>query len=486
MKNYSIWLDKNKESAEPKLDKNIDVDVLIIGGGITGLSAAVSLINTNLKVALVEKNEVGHGVTARTTGKLTFLQETIYTDLKDTYSFDTSKLYYESQTDAIKIVSERIKKYNIDCNFEKTESFVYTNKEEDIDKIKEEKELLERFNIKVKEVYNLPDKTSFKYGISVSDTGVFHPLKYLCGLKRVCKENNINIYENTKIIDIRKENDKFICKSESAIIKANKVILALHYPYFLIPYFFPFKTHLEKSYVIAFKVNKDYKYSSITSKIPTISTRFYKDKDIYKLFLSNSHNLAFNNDDNKNFCEVINKANVKPDYVWSNKDIITSDKMPLIGEIEHNLYLATGYNTWGMTNGSIAGEIIKYLILEKKNKYQSIFDPKRGINKNSFISFPVTLTSTVKSFVGSKVNKNKSWYKENVEFTDDLGIFTDSNGIKHIVHNKCPHMKCGLIFNEVEKTWDCPCHGSRFDIDGKSIEGPANYDIGYKKESNLK
>lgn len=483
MKNYSIWLDNNKEKVNPKLNKNLDVDVLIIGGGITGLSIATNLINANLNVALVEKNEIGHGVTAKTTGKLTFLQETIYTDIKNTYDFDTAKLYFESQADAIKIITERINKYKIECNYEKIDSFIYTNKEEDINKIKEEKEILEQFNVKVKETNKFPDNTTFKYGISVSDTGVFHPLKYLRGLKRICKEHNISIYENTKIVNILKEDNKFICQSDDYIIKASKVILALHYPYFLVPYLFPFKVYLEKSHIIAFKTDQDYKYSSITSKNPTISTRFYKDKNVYKIFLSNSHNLAFNNNDNKNFCEVITKANAKPDYAWSNKDIITSDKIPLIGEIKHNLFLATGYNTWGMTNGSIAGEVIKDLVLGKQNKYQSIFDPKRGINKNSFIKFPITLTSTVKSFVGSKVNKNKSWYKESVEFTNDLGIFTDPDGTKHIVYNKCPHMNCSLIFNEVEKTWDCPCHGSRFNIDGKSIEGPANYDISYKKET---
>ena len=172
--------------------------------------------------------------------------------------------------------------------------------------------------------------------------------------------------------------------------------------------------------------------------------------------------------------------------MWSNKDIITSDYLPYIGLIEDNLLIATGYNTWGMTNSTIAGSVISDIILNKENKYINLFNPKRSFNMGKLLNFPLVLGSNVKSYVGSLINKNKSWYSENIKFMNldgkSVGIYTDDKNKEHIVYNKCPHMKCGLIFNEVEKTWDCPCHGSRFDISGKCIEGPSNYDITYKKD----
>ena len=197
------------------------------------------------------------------------------------------------------------------------------------------------------------------------------------------------------------------------------------------------------------------------------------------MFLCNSHNLAFKNNISQNFTDLLNNIKTKPAYIWSNKDIITCDKLPIIGELDENLFIATGYNTWGMTNGILSGLILKDLILRKQNSYATLFDPKRKL-KNKIINFPINLTSNLKSFIGSKIIKNKKWYKNNVKFTKDLAMYTDENGLEHIVYNKCPHLKCGLIFNPVEKTWDCPCHGSRFDIDGHVIEGPSVYDISYK------
>lgn len=486
LKNYSIWLDDINEDKLEELNKDISVDVLIIGGGITGISVAYELSKSNLNVTLVEKNRIGHGVTARTTGKLTFLQENIYSKLNKTYGINTAKLYLKSQQEAISNVKNIIKQENIDCSFNEVSSYIFTNSNSDISKIKEEKIILEKMGIKVKEENKLPDNTNISYGISTPNTAVFHPLKYVTALKNICLKKNINIYENTKIIDIAKDNGFYICKTDKNTVKAKKVILALHYPYFLIPYFFPFKTTLEKSYIAAYKSNKNLYFSSITVSKPTISTRYLdKNQNVYKLYLSKSHNLAFKNNDVNNFQELIKQYGKNSVFLWSNKDVITSDNLPFIGEIKQNLYIATGYNTWGMTNGTLAGKILSDLIQGKNNPYQELFNPKRGFNKNILIKFPVTLASTIKSFVGSKINKNKSWYNSNVKFIkkngQNLGIYTDDAGNKHIVYNTCPHLKCSLVFNQIEKTWDCPCHGSRFDIDGHSIEGPSNYNINYKE-----
>lgn len=483
MKNTSIWLDNIDYKEQKSINKDLETDVLIIGGGITGLSIAYRLINKDLKITLVEKNIIGNGITGRTTGKLTFLQELVYSNLENTYNKDIAKLYLESQIDAIKTVEDIVNKNNIDCDFKKVKSFVYTNKDKDVMGIKKEKGLLEEFGIEVTEINTLPDKTTVEYGICVDNTAVFHPIKYLVSLKSICIQEQINIFEHTNVTSIKKENESYICKANNFNIKAKYVVLANFYPNHLISFLMPLKTHLEKSYVTAFKVSKNLYFSAITSKGPTFSMRYLsQDKDVYKIHLSNSHNIAFKNDDENNFKELIKDSNDSPEYLWSNVDIITSDKLPFIGLIDKNLYLATGYNTWGMTNGTIAGKIISDLITTGISKYQSIFNPKRGISKNTFISFPVNITSNIKSFVGTKLNKNKSWYKENVIFEKGLATYIDEKNVKHTVYNKCPHLGCSLIFNEIEKTWDCPCHGSRFDIDGKPIFGPSNYDISYKED----
>ena len=278
----------------------------------------------------------------------------------------------------------------------------------------------------------------------------------------------------------------FFCYVDKYIIKAKKVVLACHYPFFVIPFLFPLKGHLERSYISASKVNEVKCVSGINTSKSSISFRYHTDNlNNYFLYLNNSHNLAFKFNLKNNFNKLLNNIealNFKPEYIWSNIDIITNDYLPYIGLIKENLYIGTGYNTWGMTNGSIAGKLLSDLILNKNNKYKKLFDPKRS--SSSICSITTDIFSSAKPFIQNKLIKNKPYYAKNVIFTKRNGksvaIYKDENGIEHIVYNKCPHLKCSLIFNEIEKTWDCPCHASRFTIDGEVIEGPSNYNIKFK------
>ena len=488
LKINSIWNEVNRDNYF-KLNENIECDVLIIGGGITGISTAYHLKGSNLKVCLVEKNKLASGVSSKTTGKLTYLQDLFYTKISNNYSLEVAKKYYESQKDAIKIVEKIIVDNKIDCNYTKQKSYLFANKESDIEKIKKEKEILQKIGVSIKENEKLPININNLYNISVTDTSYFHPVKYLFELARICSESGVNIYENTNIIDIRKNNENFICYTDNYEIKAKKVVIACHYPFFLFPFLFPLKGHLERSYISATKVTNSRNVSGINVAKNTKSFRYHTDNiNDYLIFLSNSHNLAFKYNVKENFNKLLvelKKLNLTPDYIWSNEDIITNDYLPYIGKLKENLYLATGYNTWGMTNGSIAGKIISDLILNKENKYSCLFNPKRVMPISNIGSTTYDVFSSAKPFIENKLIKNKSFYSNRLIFTKkdgkNIAIYIDSNNKEHIVYNKCPHLKCSLIFNEVELTWDCPCHSSRFDIDGNCIKGPSRYSIKYKK-----
>ena len=486
MKNKSIWLNYDKKQNYKPLNHNINVDVLIIGGGITGLSSLYHLSDSNLNIALVEKNELAHGVTARTTGKITYLQDETYNKLTKYHGINVAKEYLNSQYDAINIIKKIIENNNIDCNFEKVKSYIYSN--EDVNKLEETSKILKDLNVTYVPADEIPTKEKFNKVIYVNDTYVFHPLKYLYNLAKISNQRGASIYERTTITSINKENRLYICKTkDNYLIKAKYVIIATHYPYFLWPLLMPLKCYLEKSYIGAYRTNKNLKYSSISITEPSISTRYYQDNDIiYKLFLTNSHNISIKNNDKENFDRILKHNN--PDYVWSNKDIITDDYLPLIGAINKSktLLIGTGYNTWGMTNGSLAGKILADIILKNNNKYLELFNPLRKINLGKIFNFPLIIGSNIYAYTKSKLFKQKKWYDGKIIFTTKngkkLAIYTDSNNKKHIVHALCPHLKCGLVFNEIEKTWDCPCHGSRFDIDGNSIEGPSNYNIRYNED----
>ena len=494
MKNKSIWLKNINVTPLEELKENIKVDVLIIGGGMTGISTAYNLRDSGLNIALVDRALIGHGVTAKSTAKITYLQELIYGKLLKTFSHREAKLYLESQIEAMMLIAKTIKENKIKCNYQKASSFIFTNEDKEISRIKTQKDFLESVGIKVKETKNIPFNVRSKYAIEVFDTAVFNPVKYLLSLKEICVKKGIKMYENTKIVSIDKVRDKYICLTNRNKIIADKVVVACHYPFFLFPFFMPAKAYIEQSYISASLINEIKDFSAITSNKPTKSIRYYSNASKkYLIYLNGSHNLCNKNDIEKNFKNLENsfkRLGYEPEYIWCNQDLITSDNLPYIGYISTNhpnLYIGTGYNTWGMTNGTIAGKIISDLILGKDNKYSILFSPTRSFNLAKIVHFPLNIYSSAKSFIENKLIKNKKWYSKNIEFKkidgENVAIYKDENNKKHIVYNKCPHMKCSLIFNEVEKTWDCPCHSSRFDIDGKCIKGPSRYNILYKKSN---
>ncbi len=456
MKKQSIWMNEYKNKIN-KLNKDIECDVLIIGGGITGLTTAYHLMNKNLKVVIVEKNQIGCGTTAKSTAKITYLQDLIYTKLKD-----KALPYLKYQLEAINTITKTIEKENIDCDLEKVESRVINKNK---DKLIKEKNILESFGINVKLINNY---------IKVDNTYVFHPIKYLLKLKEILLKNNIEIYEKTNVIKIHD-----LIYTDKYKIKAKKIVLACHYPFFLFPLLTPIHCYLERSYICSIK-NKTNQNFSLISNNPVISMRYYKDNLIY---LIGSHNINNKYNETKNFDKLIKQASKfgKIEYIWSNHDIITNDNLPIIGKINNRLLIGTGYNTWGMTNGTLAGKILSEIILN--DKYYELFDPKRNLIFN--INNLANILSTSKAYIENKIILNKKWNK-NVIFTkindDSVGIYIDNNKKKHIVYNKCPHLGCNLLFNDVELTWDCPCHGSRFDIDGNCIMGPSCHNIKYKKQ----
>ena len=489
MINKSIWLKGLKNKPLPKLDNNIDVDILIIGGGITGISCAFFLKDINKTIALVDASKIGHGTTSKTTGKITYLQGPIYQKIKNIYGINSAKKYLESQKYASSLIKDIIINNNIDCNYESNSSYLFTTSS--LKKIKKEKKAFKEMNINFKLRKNLPISFPCKFAIKIDDSAVFHPLKYLNSLKNICLQSNINIYENTPILSLTKENNIYIAKTKKYEIKAKKVILACFYPFFLKPGLFPFKTYLKKEFVCASNTNNVKRFNAIDTSNEINSIRYHSDNKDYVIYTSMSKKLGSNMDNEKKYNDLFWKSktyfgdNIK--YYWFNYDIMTPDNMPIIGYYEKNnkdLLIGTGYNAWGMTNGTLAGKIISDLILNNENQYTDLFDPHRSTNIIKLTKEIEFNIKNVSSFIYSRINKNHSLNKNNVKIVHEngknIGVYTDDSNKEHKVYITCPHMKCALVFNNIDKTWDCPCHGSRFDIDGHVIKGPSTYDIKVK------
>ena len=464
MKYKSKWIDDLESKKYKSLQEDIACDVLIIGGGLTGLSASYYLNDSNLKVVLVERNYLGSGASSHSTAKINYLQD-ILSKIKDN-KIDN---YIKSQQYGMDLLLNIIKKNNIKCDLEKKKSYLFGNTEKEIQDIKRIERVLKRNNISyVNEL--MPININHKYSISVEDTYTFNPALYINGLKK--QLTNIDIYEDTNIEKILKNDNYYIAHTKNNKIRAKKIIMASWYPYFVKPFFFPLKAHLEKSYLSCFKTNNKKDITGINLDKNVKSFQYTKD---YFIYLINSHILC-NGDNSVNFMPLIK---MKPEFVWSNIDIITNDHLPFIGEIQENLYLGTGYNTWGNINSCLAGKILSDIILNKENNFTSFFDPKRHTTIQKLGNNIINCFYNVKGYIKFLICK-----QEKVYYQGDKAIYVSPKGKKYVVKKKCPHLKCTLIFNKEEHSWDCPCHGSRFDLEGNCIFGPSEYDI--KIDNNTK
>lgn len=463
------------------VNSNLECDTLVIGGGMSGLSILYQLKKANIKTILVERNRCGQGVSARSSAKITYLQGSIYQNIRRFGNIKLAKQYLNSQIAAIAELKRIVKKEHIDCDFAVATSYLFTDYEKNKDKLQQEYEFLKSAGAKVQFLENTE---LFKYAIASDDTYMFNPVKYMLGLKDILKDS---IYENSKVKKIVKLKSHYEVAVNGFVIKAKHVVIATHYPYFLLPMLLPFKSHVETSFVGAARVDEYKNINAINIDKEIISFRYYKTgENNYFIYLLGSTPSCNIKSIKENFAYF--KENKNFVYEWSNKDIITNDYLPIIGKIDDEddgALIACGYNTWGMSNSTIAGVIIKDIICKKENEYIESFRPNRLLNLNKVVRFIPDMIGNVKAFV--KSNKNNCNNKK-VCYTKYEGkrvaIYKDEKGLEHMVLNRCPHLKCGLVFNEVEKTWDCLCHGSRFDIDGKCIEGPSNYDISIKRKSD--
>ncbi len=482
-----------ENKALPCLDKNITCDILIIGGGVAGLSTAYFLSQENSKnIVLIDKDVCGSGASSKNTGKLTYMQGLVYHKIAQNYTVNEAKKYLQSQIEAISIAKEITTKHHIDCNLEKTTACIFSLDANDKDKFIRERKFYEENHLECSSISKLDINFPIKFGIKTEDSYRFNPYKFLVGLKNYLT-SQIKIYEKTRCIETKREGNYYLSKLENGkVIKSNFLVVATQYPFFVMPYFTPFKTTVEKSFIVCGEHEiKD--FQAISEGKPTFSFNFYNDKKKYLVYSRRSHSTTNNLDTRDDYREITSEYqkyfSQSPTYYFQNHDLMTYDYLPFIGKIDkNNMYVLTGFNKWGNTNGLIGGKVISDLITKGKSPYEKIFCPQRSISFLKIKNLMVYNFQTAYRYLLNKVSSNQSYYDKNVQITNikgkKCGIYIDEKGQKHIVSNICPHLKCNLVFNYVDKTWDCPCHASRFDIDGNIINGPSVYTIKLNNDNN--
>lgn len=322
---------------------------------------------------------------------------------------------------------------------------------------------------------------------------MFNPYKYINALGDKIEEYGGDIFVNTTCYDIDRKNDMYICNTENNNIYAKNVVIASHYPFLNIPGFYFSKIYQSSSYVIALDIgDKDFDGMYINIEKPIYSFRKVKYNDENLILLGGGGHKTGEMQEKyigyKGLLEAAKKwfPDCKIKYKWSANDCISLDKIPYIGEfssIYTNVYVGTGFNKWGMTSSYVASKIVSDKILGRENKYEDIFKATRTnffVNRDEVKNM---VTDTLKAQVVYRIKEEKEIKPKRGEGRiiekdgDKIGIYIDENGKTFAVKPVCSHLGCILSWNKDDKTWDCPCHGSRFDYTGKQLENPAIKDL---------
>ena len=489
----SLWIETTKDDISfNELNQNKEIDICVIGAGLFGLTTAYYLSKNGKKVVVIEKDKIGEKVSGNTTGKITSQHGLFYDHLIADYGKSFAQKYLEANEEAISNIKKIIEEENIECDFEEKDAYVYTTEQSQIQNIEKEVKAVNDLGKEAEfltEIKNMPFK--IKAGIKFKKQAQFHARKYMIGLCKAIVSNNCEIFENTTAIEVEKTHENYIVHTNKGNITSKKVVIATHYPIINFPGFYFAKMYQSTSYLIAIETNKKLPEGmsiGTDNQYYSFRTTKYKDKEIL-LIGGAEHKTGEAIETNEKYRELEELAKkYYPDYKvlfkWNTRDCISLDKIPYIGEFSvfmKNVYIGTGFKKWGMTLSNVAANIVKDKILEKENKYEDIFNSQR--------IKPIKNRKEKKNMVQNSVN-NLVFDKfriepfgieqiENdngaiIEKDDELvGVYKDITGKIYAVKPICSHLGCLLNWNNTDKTWDCPCHGSRFDYMGKNLYEPA-------------
>ena len=474
----SVWSESCKFRKRDALNKDIKTDVLVIGAGIAGVLTAYMLKQKGREVVVIDAAEIASGNTKNTTAKITSQHDFIYSKLIAEFGEEKARQYAKANELAIKKYKEIIEDKRIECDFEEKPAYVYSLNE--IDVLKEEVEAAKNLGIDAEFVdeANLPFKING--AVKFNNQAQFNPLKFLKGIS-----NELIIYENTRALEI-KEN---LVVTSGGNITANNIVVATHYPIMNAPGYYFMKMHQERSYVLALENTSEIDGMYIDLNKEGYSFRTYNNL----LLLGGISHRTGENEEGGSYDKLRKVAKnlypkAKEKYYWSAQDCMTIDGIPYIGRYSSetsNIYVATGFNKWGMTSSMVSAMIISDMILEKENDFSEIFSPRRFDLSLSINNIANDLIETAKNFIAQKVSipsseieHIKNGHGGIIEYNGEkVGVYKNKEGKEFFVSTKCTHLGCQLSWNADELTWDCPCHGSRFDYKGRLIGSPATKDL---------
>jgi glycine/D-amino acid oxidase-like deaminating enzyme/nitrite reductase/ring-hydroxylating ferredoxin subunit len=486
----SFWMASTAKTNYPALENDIKVDVAIVGGGITGITSGYMLKKEGLSVAVIEADRIIQGTTGHTTAKITSQHDLIYSKIKNYMGEEKAKQYADANETAIRTISDLIEQEKIDCDFHKEPAYVVTLMDSYVQQIADEANTAAGLGIKSSFIENAPLPFKVKGAVKFDDQARFHPRKYLLALAKKVDGGGSFIFEQTRVVDINRGNPCILVTNLGKKVTADNVIIASHFPCFDGMGFYFARMYPDRSYAVAVRAKEKFPGGMyITAEDPGRSLRSQEYQGGELIIVSGEHHkTAHGTNLHSHYENLLEFAKKHYDvqellFRWSTQDYTTLDKVPYVGRLtskDQNIYVATGFRKWGMTNGTASAMILKDLILNGRNPWAEVYDPSRFVlnpSITSFISINADVAANLASGKLKPVPEDIEIEKREAAIVDiegnKMGIYRDKKGQLHTVDTTCTHLGCELKWNDAERSWDCPCHGSRFTYEGEIIEGPA-------------
>lgn len=493
-KNQSFWNKTGDNIFYPPLRKNFESEILILGGGITGVTCAYCLAREGAKPVLIEAGGLCDGTTGNTTGKVTIQHGAIYAGLLKKHGWRFARLYAESQAAALEFVAEQVAKHSIGCQFERNTAYLYASDEEQQDVIEAEYEA----SLKLKLDVDLQENPGFPEGnllmVGLKNQAVLHPVRYVSALAAAAVSLGASIHCGTKALRLEDGDVKTVYCENDVVIRTKHLVMATQYPFYDGPNLFFTRLYPKRSYAIAVKTAGQWPDGSyISAGDPTRSVRSHRENAGRILIVAGENHptgrgeedMLLHFDALEEFAHRIAGAG-EILARWSAQDYDTPDQVPYIGRVsDHSdIYVAAGYKKWGLSSGTLAGEMIAELIGKGTCRYEEIYSKKRFDYASSLGRTISGVFVPVGELIKSKLEMTES--VRNLQPGEGrvinyeghkAGIYRDYNDDVTILDITCTHMSTELNFNSAEKTWDCPAHGGRFSTRGKLLEGPPKHDL---------
>jgi len=487
VRHQSYWNATAPGSDFPRLERDLTVDVAIVGGGIVGVTTARLLKDRGVSCALIEARRVGEEVTGKSTAKITSQHNIAYTTIERKFGEEGAQCYAEANEAGLRTIVELAGRHGIDCDLERKAAFTYTRDERQVSRIEQEAELARILGLPA----SLTRDTGLPFDVLAAmrwdDQAQFHPVKYVKGLAATLPGDGVHVFEGSRVVDWAGDR----VATDAAEVRARHVVMATHLPLGQTGLFYAQNyPHMHAVIMGRAEPRRVPDGMYISAETPHHSLRGHRDEtgQSWLILTGPTFRHGHVDEEREAFAEIERFAaghfGVRPDYRWTNEDYKPMDHAPFVGwssSAPGGVLVATGFNAWGISNGTAAAMLLADMIGERDNPWLDLYDALRVKPLAGAKEFVKGNAEVASHLVGGWLSPKPRGFDElkpgeaailKVDGRNVAG-YRDEGGRLHAVSAACTHMGCVVGWNETDRSWDCPCHGSRFALDGTVVHGPA-------------